>query len=326
MINILKYSVITVLIISFHSAYGKNISPPASKKPQLAYVLPDSHIPFWNIMAKGIKKTASQLGYEITVYDAKNTAKLEIQFTAKALRDKVSGLIISPSNSSACVTLLKLAKQANIPVVISDVGTDGGQYVSYISSNNEKGSYLIGQLLAKHLLQRGWKDGSVGIIAIPQKRQNGQLRTIGFMRAIDQLGIKNTNIKQLVTWTTEETYQYTQEMLQQDPHLRAIWLQTSNIYKGALQAIIDSGKQDQVLLFAFDAEPEFLQLIPQGVIVASGMQQPYLMGQTAVQAMDNYLHGIIPEKNITIPILIVSAKTIAAQWLLIQKRVLGFEN
>ncbi len=60
--------------------------------------------------------------------------KKELEYIIKATKEKAVGVIISPSNSSAAVTILDIAKNANIPVVIADIGSDGGEYVSYISS------------------------------------------------------------------------------------------------------------------------------------------------------------------------------------------------
>lgn len=110
-------------------------------KQKLAYIVSDLRIPFWDIMDRGIKFSAKTLGYEVHTYSAENNAKKELEIVADAIREKVSGIIVSPTNSSACVTILKLANSAGIPVVISDFGTDGGEYVSYISSNNQDGAY-----------------------------------------------------------------------------------------------------------------------------------------------------------------------------------------
>jgi len=256
----------------------------------------------------------------------KNNRKNELVFTAKALKDRVDGLIVSPTSSSACVTILKLADKAGIPVVISDIGTDSGEYVSYISSNNLDGAYKIGQVLGKKMVSLDWEKGSVGIVAIPQKRLNGQARTAGFMKAMDEAGIKGADIKQQSTWTEEETYTFSIEMIQQNSDLRAIWLQGSDRYNGALRAIADTGKTDDILLLTFDAEPEFIEMIQNGVILGSAMQQPYLMGQEAVLALDKHLKGEEVSKSIVIPIMAISKENISEKLSLIRKNVLGIED
>ncbi|MDO8453581.1 MAG: substrate-binding domain-containing protein [Sulfurimonas sp.] len=301
----------------------KVVSPKTQTKKKIAYIVTDSRIPFWAIMGRGVQSGADSLGYELEIYSAENSTKKELELSVKAIKDEVSGIIVSPSTSSACVTILKLAKGANIPVVISDIGTDGGEYVSYISSNNREGAYEIGKLLAKKMADLGWNNGRVGIVAIPQKRLNGQARTAGFMQAMDEANIKGADIKQLVTWSEEETYTFCKEMIESYPDLRAIWLQTSNGYNGALRAITESGKKNELLLMAFDAEPEFLDLIPTGVLAGSAMQQPYLMGQEAIKAMDLYLSGKDVPKSIQLPILPISTENIAEKLPIIKRDVLG---
>ena len=295
-------------------------------KKELVYITTDSRIPFWEIMGRGTKHSADRLGYNLKIYSANNDKKHELEITLQAIKDKVSGIIISPTTSSSCVTILQLAKKAGIPVVIADVGTDGGEYVSYISSNNRDGAYSIGKMLAINLIEHGWENGRVAIVAIPQKRLNGKARTSGFMQAMDEFNIKGADLKQLKTWSEEETYNFTKEMIDKHKDLRAIWLQTSNIYNGALRALEERVKRSDILLVTFDAEPEFLDLIPKGVIIGSAMQQPYLMGEEAVIAMDRYLNGKHVDKNIELPILAISAKNIEQKLPIIKKTVLGLEK
>jgi ribose transport system substrate-binding protein len=293
---------------------------------RLAYLVSDVRIPFWGIMARGIKNRALSLGYELAVYSADNQAKRELQFTARLSRETVDGIIVSPTNSSACVTILKIAKKAGIPVVIADIGTDRGEYVSYISSDNKEGSYQIGRVLAKKMLELGWQDGRVGIIAIPQMRENGQARTAGFMRAMNAAGIKGADIHQQVDFSYQETYDFSRKLIDQHADLRAIWLQGSDRYQAALDALRDTGKKDDVLLVSFDAEPVFLELIPKGVLVGAAMQQPYLMGQMAVDALDRHLRGESVERLQQLPILAISSENIDEKLPVIKRNVLGIED
>ncbi len=298
----------------------------AASKGRLAYLVSDQRIPFWDIMARGIRSRAQELGYTVAVYSAENSAKRELQHTAAALGQGVDGLILSPTNSSAAVTVLKLAQRAGTPVVIADIGADGGRYVSYIASDNRAGSYQIGQVLAARLQALGWDDGTVGIIAIPQKRANGQARTAGFMRALEEAGISGSGLRQQADFSYQETYDFARELIAADPNLRALWLQGSDRYQGALDAIADAGREGDILLLCFDAEPEFLELIPQGVLVGAAMQQPFLMGEQAVNTLHAHLRGEPVEKTQMLPILAISADNIEQKLPLIRRNVLGREE
>lgn len=289
----------------------------------LVYLVSDLRIPFWDIMKRGIESRAHRLGYEVTVYSAENNAERELQLLAKAIQDKVDGIVLSPTNSSAAVTLLKLANQAGIPVVISDIGTDAGHYVSYIASDNREGSYQLGKLLVNAMKRRNMEKGSVGIISIPQKRANGKARTAGFMQALEEGGIKGAGLRQQVNFTYQETYDFSMELIRANPDLRALWLQGSDRYRGALDAIRDAGKQGKILLICFDAEPEFIDMITRGTLVGAGMQQPFLMGEESVQAMDAHLHGKPVQKQKLLPVLAVSRDNLKKLMPTIERNVLG---
>lgn len=298
-----------------------------SADKKVTYIVSDIRIPFWHIMSKGIKKAASERGYDIEILSANNSKTLQIQLTAKALKQKVDGLIISPINSTSAATILKISKRFHTPVVISDIGTDGGDYVSFISSNNFRGAYKIGKVLVKKMEELGYnKKGTVGIIAIPQKRSNGKARTAGFMKALDEAGIKGAGLLQQVDFSYKETYKYSMELIQNNPNLKAIWLQGSNRYKAALDAINKSGKKGKILLICFDAEPEFLKMIPDGELVGAAMQQPYLMGYEAMVQLDRYLKGKSVVKNKQLEILAISKDNIQQKLPIIKRNVLGLET
>jgi ribose transport system substrate-binding protein len=315
-----KFFLCLVLLLC-SSLYANDVS---TKK--LAYIVSDISIPFWEIMSKGIKNKAEELGYSVNLYSSNNLRKTEIENFSRTLKNKVDGIILSPINSSSAVFLLKLAKKANIPVVISDIGTDSGEYVSFISSNNEDGAYKIGLVLVKEMVKQNLQNGSVGIIAIPQQRENGKARTKGFLKAINSAGIKSAGIYQQIDFSYEETYQYTKTLIKENPDMKAIWLQGSDKYKGALDAISDMKKTGEILLICFDSEPEFLEMIPSGKLVAAAMQQPFLMGEKAVEQIDNYLNNKDVEKNIQLDILAISKENIKDKLKTIYRNVLGIQK
>lgn len=295
----------------------------AADPPRLAYLVSDLHIPFWSIMARGIGQHAAALGYEVEVYSADNNARQELHNTVSALKSGVAGLVLSPTNSSAAVTVLGLAAEAGVPVVIADIGTEAGEYVSYIGSDNEQGAHALGLLLVEALRARGWSQGGVGIVAIPQARENGRARTRGFMEALAVSEFEAVGIHQQVDFSYEETYRFSHELIKQNPGLRAIWLQGSDRYQGALDAIAEAGRTGEILLICFDAEPEFVDMIRSGTLVAAGMQQPRLIGTKAVSSLHAHLHGEPVPKRQRLPVLAVSVENVDALLPTIYNNVLG---
>ena len=314
----MKLFILLILLLS--SLFSQNI--PTKK---LVYIVSDISIPFWEIMSKGIKEEASKVGYSIEVYSSNNSNKTEIENLVKAINNKVDGIVLSPINSSSAVFLLKLAKDANIPVVISDIGTDGGEYLSYISSDNEEGSYRLGKILTSKMKELEIENGTVGIVSIPQERANGKARTKGFLKALDESNIKSTGIEQQVNFSYKETFDFSKKLIMNNPDMKALWLQGSDKYQGALDAMAELGKSDEILLICFDSEPEFLQMIPEGKLVGAAMQQPFLMGEKSVEQFYNHFNNIKIEKNIKLEILAVSKENIDTKLKTIKQNVLGIK-
>ena len=314
----MKLLILLILLLS--SLFSQNV--PTKK---LVYIVSDITIPFWVIMSKGIKEEASKVGYSIEVYSSNNSNKTEIENIVKSINNRVDGIVISPINSSNAVFLLKLAKDANIPVVISDIGTDSGEYLSYISSNNEDGSYKLGKILSNKMKELKIENGTVGIISIPQERANGKARTKGFLKALDESNIKSAGIEQQVDFSYKETYNFSKKLIMNNPDIKALWLQGSDKYQGALDAIADLNKSNEILLICFDSEPEFLQMIPEEKLVGAAMQQPFLMGEKAVEQFHNFFNNKKVEKNIQLEILAISKENIDTKLKTIKRNVLGIK-
>jgi ABC-type sugar transport system substrate-binding protein len=286
-------------------------APSAAATKEVVYLTPGLDLPFWRYLSTGIEKVVKDKGYDYQALDSHNSAQTQLQNAQDAISRGVAGIIISPTDSSTAPSVLQLAQKANIPVVIADIGTNSGDYVSFIISDNYEGAKGVGEALAKALKAKGWQDGSVGLVTISQARKNGQARTAGFRDALKAAGItKEAGLQQMQSYTADETFKFVQDMLTANPDMKGLWIQTDQPAIGALRAIKAARKDGQLLLAAFDGIPEFVDLLKSGEIVASGMQQPYLMGEKSAEAMFTHLEGGTPEKQILVPILIVTSENI----------------
>ncbi len=297
--------------------------PGLAEGKHLAYLTPGLDLPFWRILAKGIDDVAKANGGSSTAYDSHNSAQTQLQNAQDAIARKVDGILISPTDSSTAPAVLAAAGRAGIPVVIADIGTTSGEYISFIISDNYQGAYGIGQALAKAMEAKGWQTGTVGLVTISLARNNGKARTSGFMKAMDEAGIKQAALSQMQTYTSDETFKFVQDMITAHPDMRGLFIQTDQPTLGALRAVQAARKQNDILIAAFDGIPEFVKLIEDGSIVGSGMQQPYLMGQRSAQAIFEHLAGKTPEKQILVPIEVVTGENIKQLLPTIQKTVFG---
>ncbi len=303
------------------TALAVSRSAGAQTSKRLAYLTPGLDLPFWRFVLKGVTDTAKSAGLSVTAYDSHNSAQTQLQNTQDVISRGVDGIVLSPVDSSTAPAVLAAAARARIPVVVADIGTTSGDYVSFITSENEKGAYQTGQALATQIKAKGWTGGTYGLVTISLARKNGQLRTAGFRRAMTEIGMKEAALQQMQTYTADETFRFTQDMLTAHPEMRAMFVETDQPTVGAARAIQAMRRKGDILLAGFDGVPEFVGMLEDGTMAVAGMQQPYLLGQTAGRDMLDHLAGKTPERAVQIPVEIVTSANIKEKLGLIRQTV-----
>src|SRR6056297_84553 len=186
MINRRIFSALTAAAMTTLAATGPSF---AQEKGELVYMTPGLDLAFWRYVSEGVKSVAEENGYGFSALDSTNDPQTQLQNAQDAIARGVAGIILSPTDSSTAPAVLSLAADAGIPVVIADIGTDSGEYVSVIGSNNYEGAYGVGEALAAAMKADGKEDATVGIVGISQARLNGQARTKGFKDAMAEGGV-----------------------------------------------------------------------------------------------------------------------------------------
>ena len=233
------------------------LSPVAAATKTIVYLTPGLDLPFWRYLSKGVEDVAKSKGYEFQALNSHNSAQTQLQNAQDSVAKGVAGIVISPTNSSTAPSVLALAKQHNIPVVIADIGTNSGDYESFVISDNYRGAHDVGVALAEALKKKGWQDGSVGLITISQARKNGQARTKGFLDGLKEGGAtgKQAGLQQMQSYTADETFKFAQDMLTANPGMRGLFIQTDQPAIGALRAIKAARRDGELLVAAFDGIP-----------------------------------------------------------------------
>lgn len=273
---------------------------------EIAYLCPSMDNQFWRYMATGVEREAEELGNVIvTTYDSKNSADIQYTNAQDVIVKGVDGIVISPTDSASCVAVLSLAEEAGIPVAISDIGTDSGEYVTYVQTNNFDGAKEEGEYLAS-LIPDG---GQVAEIVGPQARQNQQDRKAGFEEGLSASGAEVVDFRQMEKENRSEGETYTQDYLTAYPDLKAIFCTNGDATLGVLAACQAAGR-NEVLIMGFDCNEELLEEIQEGTIAGISAQQPLLMGAKALDGVVAHLNGEEVEKDQQVETLLVTKDNI----------------
>jgi len=275
---------------------------------KIAYLTPSMDVPFWRYLADGIEKKVAEMSPNSTVevYDSKDSADIQLKNAQDAIVKQVDAIIISPTDSSTAPAVLAIAAESDVPVIISDIGTDSGEYASFIITDNEAGAKAIGEFLAEKL-----KEGDqVAQITIPQARINGQLRKAGFESGIETNKLDQVDFRQMEKNNRQEGESFTQDLITAYPELKGIFVQAEDPTMGAITALVAAGRED-VQVVGFDCSPEMLDAIREGTLLGTSAQQTVLMGKLSAEQAIKVLRGEEVEKEIKIGTMLITKDNIA---------------
>ena len=87
-------------------------------------------------------------------------------------------------------------------------------------------------------------------------------------------------------------------IMQANPDIDAVFCGNDAMAMGAFQALQAAGKEYKVKIFGFDGAGDVIEKIREKKIVATGMQFPKVMAQTAAQFADEYFKGrkVFPQR------------------------------
>lgn len=277
------------------------------KDAKLAYMTVSTSVPFWRSIAVGAESQGKEEGAQVTTYDSKLSQSTQMKNVQDIITSGADAIIISPTDSAAAVGVLDKAKAAGVPVVIADVGTDGGEYASYVATDNVAGAAKAADMMLEALKEKGITSGEIGMISISQTRQNGKDRTKGFTEKVEAAGFKMIPLLESSEYTRSEGLKFTQDLMTAHPNMVGLFTQHDEATLGAVTAIQTANAKGKFVLVGFDGSPDTMQAIKDGIVYGASMQQPVLMGVEAVKAACSVITGKTPEKRINVDTLPISS-------------------
>jgi ribose transport system substrate-binding protein len=279
-----KKPLLTLSLIASLVALAPGQTKFVKKSPvKIGYSVFDLQQPYWQAYTKGVQDACKAAGCQCIVSDQKSSPQAEVSGSIDLINQGISALINSPIEPAALPAVIEKAHQANIPVVIGDVGV-AGKYDAFIVSNNEEGGKLAAQYMIDHFKDNpGTKE--VLVIELHPGAAVGGPRTKGFVDEMKQ----HSDFKIVASLNGNDTvqggYQATQNTLSANPKLAAIYATNDPEAEGAVQALKAAGKNGvkDVFLVGFNGDPPALELIKNGEMAATIRQDPYGQGQRCVE-------------------------------------------
>ena len=261
-------------------------SNQAAQSPDntMALVVSTLNNPFFVTLKEGAEAKAKELGYTLMVLDSQNDSAREMTNIEDLTVKKVKIILLNPTDSDAAGNAVRIANRANIPLITLDRGANGGQVASHVASDNEAGGKMAGEFIISKLGDEGTVLQLEGVPGASAARERGA----GFNQAIEGSHVK-VIASQPADFDRTKALNVTENMLQANPDVKAIFAQNDEMALGAMTAV-KAAKKD-ILVVGFDGTDEGIAAVNQGDLVGTIAQQAFVIGTTGVEVADKILKG-----------------------------------
>jgi ABC-type sugar transport system substrate-binding protein len=298
----------------------------ASKQWTIGVSYTDTSISYIAALQRAVQAKAKEMGVKIVEVDAKNDTNVELANVESLLQQHIDLLLLEGASLKASVASIEAANKANVPVVHFNILAEGGNYVTFVGSNQIESGVDMGNEIVKLYKDLGkpklkgiYMRGIAGYIT-------DEIRNEGVKNTLAKAGIgdKIEWTEQYADFSRSKAQSVAESILAKSQDYDFIIANGDDMILGALGAVKAAGLLGKVRVFtSVDGLPETLDAIKAGEIVSTIFQNPEGQGEGGIMAATMYLDGAkdLP-KEILIP-FVPTDKSNVAEIMKIANRVYG---
>jgi erythritol transport system substrate-binding protein len=265
----------------------------------ITVIVNDPSNPYWFTEGEVAKKTAESLGYTANVGAHKGDTNTESNLIDTAITNKSVAIILDPANADGSVGAVKKAVAAGIPVILvnAEINQEGLAKAQLVS-NNAQGAALGAQQWVEAV---GDKGKYVELFGAPSDN-NAATRSNGYETVLTQYPDLEKSGKEVADWDRTKGHAKMQSLLQANPDIIGVISGNDEMALGAIAALKEAGKLDQVKVGGFDGSPDAVAAIKAGELQYTVLQPVAVFSEAAVKQADNVIKngstGVDTEKQL----------------------------
>jgi len=249
--------------------------------------------PFFIPMDKGVQEQCAEFGINLLpTHDNKSDATEMITGVTALIEQGIDALVISPFSPESMGTVVAMADEAGIPVVVVDIGTGGARVDAFIMSDMFGGGALAGAYFLD--IVGDFPDvtsKNVAIIKCETSATYAITRGEGFKSKVEPAGFTVVE-EQHGNSSKDEAYAIMVDYIAKHGNdLAAVFCENDQMALGAAAAIDEAGLKGKILVFGFDGNDDAVAAIKEGSMHGTAAQDPNGMGKLGVKLAYELVSG-----------------------------------
>jgi ABC-type sugar transport system substrate-binding protein len=280
-----RFTLLLLFLLAFTSCKDNS---KAAKAKKVAVIVSTLNNPWFVFLAQTAAAQAKSLGYETKIFDSQNNTATETDNFENAIAAGYGAILFNPTDANGSVVNVNKAKASGVAVFCMDreVNSTTGP-TSQILSDSYSGCVNLGKYFVKQMHKKGKYVEILGIVA----DNNTWNRSKGFHSVVDYYPGLQMVAQQSADFDRNKGLEVMESILQAHPDIDGVFCGNDAMAMGAYQALAAAGKASKVKVMGFDGAEDAIQGIKDGKILATAMQFPKVMAQTAANYADEYFKG-----------------------------------
>jgi ribose transport system substrate-binding protein len=268
-----------VLVLAMVLSVSSGVLASSHEGIKVGITFMTTNNPFFVAMLDAVKEEVEgKLNGSVLVSDGQFDVSKQLSDVEDMIVQGIDLLLFNAVDSDAAEPAVQMAKEAGIPVVALDVDAAGPRDM-FIGSDN----YQAGVLDAEYTVERLNGEGKVAVIngtpiTSVRNRYKGFMDTVAEYEGIEIVAEQNgeTNLT--------KSLEVTENILQSEPEIDAIFGINDPTALGALAAVQSAGREDELFITGVDGSPDGVQAILDGTaMAATAAQNPAKIGKLGVE-------------------------------------------
>ena len=241
-------------------------------------------------------------------------SEADIEQQVSILEDVISGnpdaIVISSTSSDATIPAIERAMDSGIPVVTIDNRVNTDKVTSFIATDNIIAGGRAAEEMLKMLKERYGDDLSGKAISVVSSIAGVKVmedRDSGFLNKMKEIAPEIEIIEpQYCDNDMTKAMSITEDLITANDNLVGLYGGNNITGSGISRVISQLGKEEDIVVIAFDSDPEEVKGLEAGSIDALVVQDPYGMGYQGVDFVYKTLMGETVDKEVETPVALVT--------------------
>jgi ABC-type sugar transport system substrate-binding protein len=264
----------------------------AGKKRTVGVAFETLQTEYWVAGFDAIKDELERRDITVLEAVADSDPNRQLQQVRNFITRRVDGIILVPKDAKSCIPAIRAANVANIPIVLFNRPADqsNARWVAVQADNFEIAKQTVAFLIAE-ARKTGTRHKAMIVMG-----DLGDMNAIGRRDGFDAAVAGNEDIIEVVSrvpseWNQEKAQAGVVNGLQAHPDISLIFTSSDFLLPSIVSALKAAGKYEKagqpghVLLGGFDGDATAYQMLKDGYLDATGVQDVYFEASATVQAL-----------------------------------------